>query len=94
MAEVIPLYDDVYAVRFPYPIVTWHTMGMAIPSSFRREVARKHEEIRFAEESPEEAGTKRADCEQIRRCFPAEVAILESQVDDLSQYVIFKLKES
>lgn len=51
-----------------------------------------NQQIRFAAESESEAGTKRADSEAIRKCFPAEVALLESQVDNLKDYVIFKLE--
>jgi hypothetical protein len=87
--RLIPLYDNVYAVRFPYAIVTEMTLSMAIPHTFRRDL--RNQTIKFALEDQSTAGTKRADCTEIRKCFPAEVALLESRGVDLSMYVIFKL---
>lgn len=88
---LIPLYDDYYAVRFPYHVVTGMTLDRAIPSFFMREVARQQLKIKFAEETQATAGTMRADCERIEKACPLEVAILQSRVPDLSRYVIFKL---
>jgi hypothetical protein len=90
--SLIDLYDDVYAVLFRYAMVTPLTMSMAIPSDFMQDVAQRSLIIRFAQEGQNEAGTRRADCEEIRKCFPAEVAILERRVGEhLHDYVIFKL---
>jgi hypothetical protein len=92
--RIIPLYDDVYAVKFPYAMVTERTVSMALPHDFRREVGQKQMTIKFAAETESEAGTKRANCAQIQKVFPAELAILRSQVDEaeLKQFIIIKVQ--
>ncbi len=89
--KVIDLYDNVFAVEFPYAIVTERTLSMAIPHDFRRGIIQNQQTIKFAEEDQATAGTKRADCKEMAKIFPAEVAILSSMVKDLSKYVIFKV---
>lgn len=92
MADFIILGDGYFAVKFPFHMVTEMTLGRAIPSGFMRQVTLNNEQVRFAVETAEEAGTKRADSVEVRRAMPAEVALLEAQVENLRDYVIFKVE--
>lgn len=89
--EVVTLYNDVYAVKFPYAVVTEMTLAKAIPLKVRQGFVKSRLEIKFAGETLETAGTKRANSDEIHKAFPVETALLKQQVADLAEWVIFKV---
>ncbi|HMV51367.1 MAG TPA: hypothetical protein PKC13_29700 [Blastocatellia bacterium] len=87
---LINLFDGVYAVRFLYALVTERTMYLSLPSSFRRALGENGLAVQFAVEDSGRPRTKRADAEEMAKAFPAEVALLSAQVENLADYVLFK----
>jgi hypothetical protein len=94
LPKLVALGEGVYAARCRYYMATERTLGLAVPSEFMLDCIGKKMRLRFAPESKDEAGQKRADSALMRGAFPVEVAILEGIVADLSQYVIFKVEEN
>lgn len=90
--EFIAFPDNIYAVRFKFHVVTNMSLWQALPNDFKREITKKGQQIKFAEETFETAKSKRADCSEIKRCFPIETSMLERLLNELTlnDYVIFK----
>lgn len=90
-AKLLDLGDGVYALKFPFALVTEQTVKRALPDHFHRRLLSEGRAVQFAGEAPGKPRTKRADAEEVAKAFPAEVALLSSQVENLADYVMFKV---
>jgi hypothetical protein len=93
--NLVRLGGNVYAIRFPYYMVTERTVSMALPSTLKLEFTLRPLRVRFSAETEETAGTMRADSEAVARAFPVEIALLRKKVADgeMKRYIIIKVEE-
>lgn len=93
-ATLLDLGDGVYALKFSSALVTEQTVKYALPDYFHRRLSSEGRAVQFTGEAPGKPRTKRADAEEIARVFPAEVALLSVQVENLADYILFRVVTS
>jgi len=89
--RVITLEGGYYAIRFPYSILTEHTLWMAITEWLRLEIIKERQQVVFHPETEVSAGKHRANAQEYEAAIPGEIARLRHQVKDLADYIIIKL---
>lgn len=90
---VLDLGEGRYAVRYTFERCERMTLARIIPPDLQQLIDRPGYSLHFPEETVEEAGTKRADSELMRKEFPVETAIIAGNVDDPLFYIIVTLVE-